>query len=76
VFEAWLKPHIQKSPLIDSHFGMKFLDLTENDDGVECELVDNSGETHVIQARYVVACDGGGSRVRKSLGIELTGGPV
>ncbi|KAH0845670.1 2,4-dichlorophenol 6-monooxygenase [Fonsecaea pedrosoi] len=76
IFEAWLKPRIQAQPLIDSHFGWKFERLTESDTGVECELTDTSGETHRVKAQYVVGCDGGGSRVRKEIGINLTGGPV
>ncbi len=76
IFEAWLKPRIQKEPLIDSHFGMKLESLTETDEGVECELTDTAGETHKVESQYVVGCDGGGSRVRKVIGIELVGGPV
>lgn len=76
IFEAWLKPRIQKEPLIDSYFGMKFQTLTETDQGVECELIDTAGEIHKVKAQYVVGCDGGGSRVRKAIGVDLTGGPV
>jgi FAD-dependent monooxygenase len=76
VVEAWLKTHIQANELIDSHFGLKFETLTESDDGVVSELVDESGEKHVVKSQYVIGCDGGGSRVRRSLGIELIGGPM
>ena len=76
IFEAWLKPRIQAEPLIDSIFGMKFEDLVETDDGVESRLTDAAGETHVIKSKYVVGCDGAGSRVRRSIGGNLIGGPV
>ncbi|WP_417553360.1 FAD-dependent monooxygenase [Marinomonas fungiae] len=32
-----------------------------------------NGKTETVKARYVVGCDGGRSRVRKSMGIELQG---
>ncbi|KAL4922842.1 hypothetical protein BDW62DRAFT_207501 [Aspergillus aurantiobrunneus] len=31
---------------------------------------------HTVISKYVIACDGAGSRVRRSLGITLRGGPV
>ncbi|KIX01108.1 uncharacterized protein Z518_10174 [Rhinocladiella mackenziei CBS 650.93] len=76
IFEAWLKPRIQAEPLVDSYFGMKLESLIESDTGVEGELTDISGETHIVQAQYVIGCDGGGSRVRKSFESKLIGGPV
>lgn len=42
--------------------------------GVVSEIVDlDSGESREIRSRYLVAADGAGSRVRKSLGIEPIG---
>lgn len=77
IFEAWLKPQIQKEPLIDSHFGFKFDSLTETDTGVESKLIDQvTGDVHIVQSQYVIGCDGAGSRVRKSIGIDMSGGPV
>lgn len=77
IFEAWLKPKIQAEPLIDSYFGMSFESLTEEVDGVTSILVDAaSGEKHQVKSRYVLACDGAGSRVRRAIGVPLTGGPT
>jgi 2-polyprenyl-6-methoxyphenol hydroxylase-like FAD-dependent oxidoreductase len=77
VLEAWLKPHIQANPLIESHFGVKFETLEEFDDGVTSHLVDViSGEKYAVRSQYVVGCDGAGSRVRKAIGGKLIGGPV
>ncbi|KAL7941312.1 hypothetical protein V8C42DRAFT_355621 [Trichoderma barbatum] len=77
VLEAWLKPHIQTEQHIDGHFGLKFESLTETDDGVESTLTDvATGEQHIVYSKYVVGCDGAGSRVRRSAGIGLLGGPV
>lgn len=76
IFEAWLKPRIQAEPLIDSVFGMKFEDLVETDGGIESQLTDTAGETHVVKSKYVIGCDGAESRVRRSIGGNLIGGPV
>lgn len=76
IFEAWLKPRIQANPLVKSFWGMKFESLSESDSGVECELTDTEGEKHVVKAQYVIGCDGGGSRVRRCIGLKLEGGPV
>ena len=32
-----------------------------------------SGEVYEVRSRYLIACDGAGSRIRKSLGIEMIG---
>ncbi len=36
----------------------------------------DTGETTRVRSRYVVGCDGAGSRVRKMLGIEMQGPPL
>ncbi|KAL7785502.1 FAD binding domain-containing protein [Trichoderma ceciliae] len=77
VLESWLKPRIQDEKLIDEHFGLKFESLTETDAGAESTLTDiATGKQHIIHSKYVVGCDGAGSRVRRSVGINLIGGPV
>ncbi|KAL7931347.1 hypothetical protein V8C35DRAFT_323774 [Trichoderma chlorosporum] len=77
VLEAWLKPRIQAEKFIDDHFGLKFESLTETDEGAESKLVDVvTGEQHIVHSKYVVGCDGAGSRVRKSVGINLLGGQI
>jgi 2-polyprenyl-6-methoxyphenol hydroxylase-like FAD-dependent oxidoreductase len=77
IFEHWLKPQIQAEPLIDSHFGLKFVSLDEQDDCVVSKFTDvTTGEEHTIKSKFVVGCDGGGSRVRRAIGGKLIGGPV
>lgn len=79
VFEAWLKPIIQAEPLIESYFGLQFQSLAEKDteEMVLSQLLDvTSGQLHTVRSQYVIGCDGAGSRVRKSIGGQLIGGPV
>jgi 2-polyprenyl-6-methoxyphenol hydroxylase-like FAD-dependent oxidoreductase len=77
IFEAWLKPKIQAEPLIDSYFGMRFEGLVEEQDRVITTLIEkSSGETHTVKSKYVIGCDGAGSRVRRAIDVSLTGGPT
>ena len=77
IFEAWLKPICQANALIDTFFGYKFEELTENDEAVFSTITDLSSEQKiVVKSQYVVGCDGAGSRVRRSTGLSITGGPV
>lgn len=77
IFEAWLKLVVEAEPLIDSYFGLKFESLLESEDGVESRLTDiKSGKEHIVKSQYLIGSDGAGSRVRRSIGIELIGGPV
>lgn len=77
IFEAWLKPICEKNSLISTSFGLKFEDLAESEEGVKCTLTDlQSGKKVLVRSEYVVGCDGAGSRVRRSTGLKITGGPV
>lgn len=76
IFEAWLKPHVDAQPSVATKFGVRLETLTEYDDHVESTLVDYAGEQHFVTSKYVIGCDGAGSKVRRCLGIPLTGGPV
>ncbi|KAL5339789.1 FAD binding domain-containing protein [Aspergillus crustosus] len=76
IVEAWLKKHIQKNPYIKSIFGLRFNYLKETAEGVESYLITDEGEEYTIKSDYVVGCDGAGSKVRRSIGIPLVGGPV
>jgi len=76
IFEAWLKPRVEAEPLIQTHFGLKFQSLHEEDDHVISSLIDQHGRSHTVRSQYVVGCDGAGSPVRRSVGIDLIGGPA
>jgi 2-polyprenyl-6-methoxyphenol hydroxylase-like FAD-dependent oxidoreductase len=61
-------------PAIERRFGWRFERFTEHRATVAVEAVEvASGRSETIQCDYLVGCDGGGSRVRKGLGIELEG---
>lgn len=73
--EPVLKKAIDDNPLIDVRFGTMFDGIIENNpDGVIAEIADSeSGEKQRVKCRFLAGCDGGGSRVRRSLGIALEG---
>lgn len=48
-------------------------DFSQDDAGVEAIIVDARGEKRLVHARYLVACDGSKSLVRKGLGLTFAG---
>lgn len=76
LFEAFLRSKLDSDPLVDVRYGTKFEELHETKDGVESHLTEASETELIVKSKYLLGCDGGGSRVRRSLGIESIGGPV
>ncbi|QPQ89100.1 FAD-dependent monooxygenase (plasmid) [Burkholderia gladioli] len=53
-------------------WGVGFQELRQSADYVEC-LLNGVGGMETVRARYVVGADGGGSTVRKDLGVPFNG---
>lgn len=77
LFEAWLKNLSESNPLIDFRTGWLVSEAQELDDGAEvkCSHIE-TGDQVTIQADFIIGCDGAHSMLRKSLGIQLDGGPL
>ena len=75
MIEPVLKAAIDGSNLIDVRFGTRFDRIVEQDaDGVIADIVDEvSGETTRVRCAFLAGCDGGGSRVRRQIDIDLDG---
>ena len=73
--EPVLKGKVDANPLVDVRFGVKFEQITQEfEDGLVAELSDSAtGEKTTVECSYLLGCDGGGSRVRRTLGVELEG---
>lgn len=73
--EPVLKRAIDENPLIDVRFGTRFDRLVGQDaEGVTADLVEEATGTPIrVRSAYLAACDGGGSRVRRQIGIDLDG---
>jgi FAD-dependent monooxygenase len=77
VFEKWLKAICDQDPLIDLHYGWRVESVHNEEGHVETTITNaDAGKTLVYISDYLAGCDGASSRVRKSLGIPLDGGPV
>ena len=68
--EKWLKGLVQNEEAVQSMFGWKLVGMKEDDDGVVSEIISNEGRRMRIRSQYVVGCDGGGSLVRKIMGVK------
>jgi 2-polyprenyl-6-methoxyphenol hydroxylase-like FAD-dependent oxidoreductase len=70
--EPLLKSIAETMPNVSVRFGSEFLSFTQDETGVTAQIKTRAG-TETIRATYLVGCDGGGSPVRKQLGIKLRG---
>ena len=75
--EAGLKELVDADPNVTGLWGVKFESLVETEDGVEsiCTYV-NTGERLLVHSQYVIGCDGAASKVRQSIGAQISGGPL
>jgi len=71
--EPLLKAEAESLPGVSVRYGCAFESLTQDADGVDAVLRPADGAVSRVRARYLVGCDGGGSTVRKQLGIALRG---
>lgn len=70
--EPLLKAECETLPSVAVRYGCEFLSFEQDADGVTAQ-VKSEGSTQAVRAAYLVGCDGGGSAVRKQLGIKLRG---
>jgi len=74
IVEPLLRDIAQSSSHIDLHYGWKFTELAQDETGVTAWIENfETGERRQVRSEYLVGCDGGNSRVRRSIGIELGG---
>lgn len=74
--EPILAAEVAADPAVDLRYEVQWQSAEQDDDGVTSTIVDlRTGEHHTVRSRYLLAADGAGSRVRKSLGIEMIGPP-
>jgi 2-polyprenyl-6-methoxyphenol hydroxylase-like FAD-dependent oxidoreductase len=72
-----LKVKIEAHELIECYWSTKLVDVHEEDDRVLATVQDgNTGSRRLVEAEFLIGCDGGGSVVRRKLGLGLTGGSL
>jgi 3-(3-hydroxy-phenyl)propionate hydroxylase len=69
-FDATLRTAVAMLPSVDVQLGVNVAELSPRRDGVRI-LAETEGGTLAYDADFVVACDGGASMARDSLGIGL-----
>jgi 2,4-dichlorophenol 6-monooxygenase len=75
-FEPLLGEVVAKLPEVDLRYRWEWERSEQDDEGVTSVVRNlDSGETTEVRSRYVIAADGAGSRIRRSLGIEMQGPP-
>jgi 2-polyprenyl-6-methoxyphenol hydroxylase-like FAD-dependent oxidoreductase len=71
--EPLLKAVAETLPSVTLRYGHEFVEFAEDGDGVTATIRTPGGGAETVRGRYLVGCDGGGSPVRKQLGIKLRG---
>ncbi|MEM9465162.1 MAG: FAD-dependent monooxygenase [Actinomycetota bacterium] len=75
--EPILADELRASSGVELRYGIRWEDAEDQGTQVRSEVVDAAtGERRELRTRYVIGCDGAGSRVRKHLGIEMIGPPL
>lgn len=69
--EAALRAAVGAMPGVQVRLGCTVEDVAATAEGASLSLRERDGTAGMLQARYVVACDGGTSPVRKRLGLRL-----
>jgi len=76
--QMWFDPILRRFagtfPHVDLRYKARLECFEAHDDAVTADVVDTSnGRCEQITTRYLIACDGANSIVRRTLGIELAG---
>ena len=69
--EGALRGNVQSFPSVSLELGTEVLSLTQQGGVATALLRDRSDAERSVSARYVLACDGGTSPLRTSLGLEM-----
>ncbi len=73
-FEAVLRDTLPKLGAPEVEYGQQWESAEQDDGGVTSRVRDlSTDEVYEIRSRYLIACDGAGSRIRKSIDIEMVG---
>jgi 3-(3-hydroxy-phenyl)propionate hydroxylase len=69
--EEALRDHAASYGSVEVALGAELLNLEQSETGVTMSLRSDDGQTRIVTADYVIACDGASSGVREQLGITL-----
>jgi len=63
---------LRKDPLADIRYGTEFVSLAQNDKCVSIKVKSADGP-YTLEGQFLIAADGGNSRIRECLGLEFKG---
>ena len=76
-FDPLLAEAVRESGKATIHYRCEFLDFEQREEEILSHVRDTvSGEEYRVVSRYLAACDGPGSGIRRALGIGLEGDPT
>ncbi len=74
LLEPLMAAEITGNPAVDLRYGTEWVSSTQDAEGVTSVIRDlTTGAETTVRSGYLLAADGAGSGVRKSLGIEMVG---
>jgi 2-polyprenyl-6-methoxyphenol hydroxylase-like FAD-dependent oxidoreductase len=71
--EPLLKEVAEATPNVTVRYGCELVDFAQDPDGVTVLARTVDGRDEALRCAYLAGCDGGGSTVRRKLGIRLEG---
>ncbi|WP_051947836.1 bifunctional 3-(3-hydroxy-phenyl)propionate/3-hydroxycinnamic acid hydroxylase [Streptomyces scabiei] len=67
--DALLRAEVTRLSDVELRCGVTLTGVEQDDDGVRCHVRTQDGADEILTARYVIACDGAQSTVRRTLGV-------
>src|SRR4051794_32686105 len=71
--EPLLKSIAETLPSVTVRYGCEFVAFEQDETSVTAQVKESGGTRATLRAAYMVGCDGGGSLVRRQLGVALQG---
>src|SRR5499433_4172435 len=71
--EPLLKSIAETLPSVTVRYGCELVSFEQDGNSVTAQVKSSDGALSMLRAAYMVGCDGGGSLVRRQLGIDLSG---
>jgi 2-polyprenyl-6-methoxyphenol hydroxylase-like FAD-dependent oxidoreductase len=72
--EPVVREHLKRYPQCDYREGFRFLAYESHADGSACTLEEcATGKTFRVECQYLVSCEGGSSRIRRTMGAQFEG---
>jgi len=75
-FDIALRERAMELPSVHLRYQWRCVDVAQSERAVSARLVGADGGVREVRARYLVACDGARSTVRRAIGVTMQGTPA